>query len=118
MATRWATGLLVAAASTAAALAGCGGGHSGGAGGAGAGGAASGVSGRQVFAHACSSCHSLSGADNPRLQGGDLLRFHASRAQLTQLAAEMPVRHPLDGAQLAAVVRYVTGVEQRGSPSR
>jgi mono/diheme cytochrome c family protein len=105
MLTRRSTGLLAAAAS--AALAGCGGGH--------AAGPHAASSGRAVFAQACSSCHSISGADNPRRQGGDLLHFHATREQLTQLAGEMPVRHPLSQGDLAAVVDYVMGVERRAS---
>ena len=103
MAMRGATGLLVAAVSTA--LAGCGGS-----------GAARPPPGQVVFARACSACHSLSGTNDPRRQGGDLLDFHASRTQMTQLASEMPVRHPLSRPDLAAVVRYVIGVERRGSP--
>jgi mono/diheme cytochrome c family protein len=71
--------------------------------------------GRVVFSHACSACHTLSGIDDPRHQGGDLLRFHADRAQLIQLVREMPVRHALDPAQIRAVVGYVIGVE-RGAP--
>ncbi|MFZ0042117.1 MAG: hypothetical protein WAK93_12480 [Solirubrobacteraceae bacterium] len=80
-----------------------------------------GVSGRQssegrvVFGRECSACHTLNGADDPRQQGGDLLRFHADRAQITQLVREMPVRHALDSSQLRAVVGYLIGVE-RGAP--
>jgi mono/diheme cytochrome c family protein len=70
------------------------------------------VSGRTVFDQECSACHSLRGTENPRLQGGDLLAFHSSRAQLTQLAAEMPVRHPLDRSQLRAVVSFVVAAER------
>jgi mono/diheme cytochrome c family protein len=103
MAMRGASRLLAAAAACAT-LAGCGGG-----------GAAGPPRGRTVFAQACSACHSLSGADDPRRQGGDLLAFHASRTQMTQLTDEMPVRHPLTDPELAAVVSYVMGVEQRGS---
>jgi mono/diheme cytochrome c family protein len=97
MGSRAAVGLLLAA--IAAVPAGCG-----------ASGATT-VSGRTVFDQECSACHSLSGTENPRLQGGDLRAFHSSRAQLTQLAAEMPVRHPLDRSQLRAVVSFVMGAE-------
>jgi mono/diheme cytochrome c family protein len=69
------------------------------------------VSGRAVFDQECSACHSLRGTENPRLQGGDLLAFHATRVQLTQLAAEMPVRHALSRAQLRAVVGFVMAAE-------
>jgi mono/diheme cytochrome c family protein len=69
------------------------------------------VSGRAVFSQECSACHSLRGNETARLQGGDLLAFHSSRVQLMQLSAEMPVRHPLDQAQLRAVVSFVMGAE-------
>jgi mono/diheme cytochrome c family protein len=72
------------------------------------------VSGRAVFAQECASCHSLTGHDDPRHQGGDLRGFRASRAQLTQFAAEMPVRHALSAAQLSAVVSFVRASETRG----
>ena len=83
-------------------LAGCGAGH-----------AASTPSGPAVFAQECAACHSLTGVENPRLQGGDLIAFHSSRAQLTELAGEMPVRHALDGARLRAVVSFVMAAESR-----
>jgi mono/diheme cytochrome c family protein len=71
------------------------------------------TSGRVVFAQACSACHTLTGRYDPRRQGGDLLAFHASRAQLVQLTGEMPVRHPLRQSQLDAVVRFVMAAESR-----
>jgi mono/diheme cytochrome c family protein len=71
--------------------------------------------GQVVFIRACSACHTLSGPDDPRRQGGDLLNFHASPTQMTQLASEMPFRHPLSRPDVAAVVSYVIGVERRGS---
>jgi mono/diheme cytochrome c family protein len=92
---RW----LLAAASMAL-LAGCGGSHGE-------------SSGRVLFDEACGACHSLSGVEDPRRQGGDLLHFRSSRTQLLQLAGEMPVRRPLTETQLRAVVGYVTGVERR-----
>ncbi len=71
-------------------------------------------SGRVVFGEACGACHSLTGVEDPRRQGGDLLHFHARRRQLQQLAAEMPVPRPLSSAELRAVVGYVLAVERRG----
>jgi len=88
------------AAASAALLAACGGGHGG-------------SSGRVLFGQACGDCHSLSGVENPRRQGGDLLHFHSSRAQLLQLAAEMPITRPLTDTQLRAVVDYVIDLERR-----
>jgi mono/diheme cytochrome c family protein len=71
--------------------------------------------GRALFDQACGACHTLTGHNDPRHQGGDLRGFHASRAQLYQLAAEMPVRRPLSRAQLQTVVRFVMAVEAGGS---
>jgi mono/diheme cytochrome c family protein len=68
-------------------------------------------SGRALFAQACGACHTLTGHNDSRHQGGDLLGFHASRTQFVQLASEMPVRRPLSRGQLQAVVRFVRAVE-------
>lgn len=73
------------------------------------------MTGPEVFAHDCVYCHSISGHSKPSQQGGDLLHYHASRAQMLQLTAEMPVEHrPLTRSELRAVVDYVLGVERRG----
>ncbi len=85
-----------------AAVCGCGGGH---------GHAVASSGGRALFDQACGACHTLTGHNDPRHQGGDLRDFHADRAQLYQLAAEMPVRRPLSRGQLQAVVRFVMAVE-------
>ena len=69
------------------------------------------ASGQALFGQACGGCHTLTGHDDPRHQGGDLRGFHSSRAQLFQLSAEMPVRRPLTRAQLDAVVDFVMAVE-------
>ncbi len=74
------------------------------------------AAGRPVFADACSACHSLSGTHDPQLQGGDLLHFHASRHQMTQLTREMPVPHPLTRSQLRAVVSFVIDAERGRAP--
>ena len=69
-----------------------------------------------VFAQHCSVCHSLDGRNRPRLQGGDLLGFHARRAQVVQFVREMPVIHrPLTSAELQAVVDYVMAAERRAA---
>jgi mono/diheme cytochrome c family protein len=73
-------------------------------------------SGKAVFAEHCSVCHSLTGRDDPRLQGGDLLGFHASRAQVVQFVRQMPVIHqPLTADELQAVVDYVMAAERRAA---
>ena len=68
-------------------------------------------SGRALFDHACGACHTLTGHNDPRHQGGDLLGFHATRPQMLQIAGEMPVRRPLSRAQLNSVVRFVMEME-------
>lgn len=71
--------------------------------------------GRALFASACSACHSLSGHESPRRQGGDLLRLRVSRAAMLEFVAEMPVRHRLTPRQVSTVSDYVLAVEaQRG----
>ena len=67
--------------------------------------------GQALFTQACGACHTLTGHNDPRHQGGDLLGFHAARTQLDQFASEMPVRHQLSSTQLDAVVRYLIGLE-------
>ena len=67
--------------------------------------------GRTLFDQACGACHTLTGHNDPRHQGGDLRGFHASHAQLYQLAAEMPLRRQLSRGQLEAVVRFVMATE-------
>jgi len=71
-------------------------------------------SGRAVFVTSCNACHSLTGINTPRQQGGDLLDLHLSRAVLLQFAREMPVRHQLSQAELGAVVSYILAVQRRG----
>jgi mono/diheme cytochrome c family protein len=99
MGSRAAVGLLLAV--IAACPAGCGGGRAAPAG------RGPSDSAAVLFSQACGACHSLTGRNDPRRQGGDLLAFHSSRAQMTQLAAEMPVRRALDRSQLQAVVSFV-----------
>ncbi|MGA9859970.1 MAG: cytochrome c [Solirubrobacteraceae bacterium] len=73
------------------------------------------ASGREVFSQACAACHSVSGHNSPRQQGGDLLHFHSTRAQLIQLTREMPIlHHRLSDSEVAAVVSYLRVVESRG----
>lgn len=91
---RW----LVAAAVSAGLVVGCGGSSS--------------PSGKALFAHNCSGCHSLSGVESPRRQGGDLLHAHFSRAVTIQFAREMPVRKPLTQAEIERIADYVLSVQR------
>ena len=68
-----------------------------------------------MFAHNCSGCHSLVGNESLHRQGGDLLRYHFSRADLLEFAREMPLRKPLSARELAAVVDYIL-LAERGAP--
>jgi len=89
--------MLVAAAS-AALLAGCGG---------------TTRSGRALFAQDCDACHTISGADSPSHQGGDLLRLRLPRPVLLQFMREMPVHPRPDDAQLQRIADYILGAQRR-----
>jgi mono/diheme cytochrome c family protein len=67
-----------------------------------------------LFAEDCGMCHSLTGRQLPRRQGGDLLTLHTTRAEMLEFVREMPVPHRLTEAQLQAVADYVRAVEARG----
>jgi mono/diheme cytochrome c family protein len=75
-------------------------------------GGASRPSGKALFAQDCSVCHSLTGVESPRRQGGDLLHAGFSRAVMIQFTRQMPVRKPLSRAELARVADYVVSVER------
>jgi mono/diheme cytochrome c family protein len=74
--------------------------------------------GRALFAEDCSVCHSLSGAQSPRRQGGDLLALHVSRQAMLQFVGEMPVRRRLAPSQVRTVADYVLTVERHGQRAR
>jgi mono/diheme cytochrome c family protein len=67
--------------------------------------------GQALFAQDCSSCHSLSGRQAPRRQGGDLVGLHVGREAMLQFVREMPVSHRLSPAEVRAVAGYVLAVE-------
>jgi mono/diheme cytochrome c family protein len=69
-------------------------------------------SGQAVFRRECGACHSLSGRQSPRQQGGDLRGLRVSRAILVQFAAEMPVPYRLTRADRDAVVNYILSIQQ------
>jgi mono/diheme cytochrome c family protein len=83
------------------ALAGCGGSST-----------SSAPSGRALFARDCSACHSLTGVESPKHQGGDLLHADFSHTAMLQFAREMPVRTPLTRTELERVADYVVSVER------
>ena len=68
--------------------------------------------GKALFAQNCSLCHSLTGVESPKRQGGDLLHGRFSRQVMLQFAREMPVRHRLSEAELRTVADYVVAVER------
>ena len=70
--------------------------------------------GGTLFTRACGACHTLSGVDSPKHQGGDLLGVYMSRPALLQFAREMPVRRRLTSAELVTVADYVLAVQRRG----
>ena len=72
------------------------------------------AAGRALFTEACGQCHSVTGHNKPSQQGGDLLHFKSTRAELVQLTKEMPViHHRLTDAQVQAVVDYLRALEGR-----
>lgn len=98
------TRIAFAALALAAACAGCGSG----------GGSQRAADGASLFTEDCAICHSLTGVQSPRRQGGDLLSLHTTRAEMLEFVREMPVRHPLSAAEVGAVTDYVRAVEARG----
>ncbi|HEY2260849.1 MAG TPA: c-type cytochrome [Solirubrobacteraceae bacterium] len=68
--------------------------------------------GQALFSQACSACHSLTGVESPKRQGGDLRAGRFSRAVMLQFAREMPVRRRLSEAELRRVADYVVSVER------
>ncbi len=94
------TGL--AALAIAAVVAGCG-----------SGGGAPHASGAALFSEDCGMCHSLTGRQSPRRQGGDLLALRMTRVAMLEFVHEMPVPHPLSQAQVGVVADYVRAVEAR-----
>jgi len=72
------------------------------------------ATGSSLFVEDCGMCHSLTGRQSPRGQGGDLLALHMTRAEMLEFVREMPVPHRLDPAQLQTVADYVRAVEARG----
>jgi mono/diheme cytochrome c family protein len=68
-----------------------------------------------LFAEDCGACHSLTGRQSPRRQGGDLLELRMSRAEMLEFVREMPVPHRLSASQMQTVADYVQSVEARGS---
>lgn len=69
--------------------------------------------GAAIFVRDCQSCHSLVGNESEHKQGGDLLGYRMTRAQLLGFTRVMPTR-PLTAAQLSAVVDYVLRAQRRG----
>jgi mono/diheme cytochrome c family protein len=76
-------------------------------------------SGRAIFVHDCSGCHTLVGRERGSV-GGDLAKANLRVADVASFALEMPTPRRLTGAQAAAVARYVDAVAatlRRRSPS-
>jgi len=81
--------------------------------GCGSGGSARRSEGASLFTEDCVMCHSLTGRQSPRQQGGDLLAVHMTRAEMLEFVREMPVPHRLNPAQQALVADYVRAIEAR-----
>ena len=74
---------------------------------------ASAVSGASLFAANCSSCHTLTGPSGRVTQGGDLAGSRMSEALIISFTRIMPVRRPLNAAEVRAVARYVLAAQRR-----
>lgn len=74
--------------------------------------------GAVVFARSCAACHSLIGSEAEHKQGGDLLDYDMSRAQLLGFTRVMPTRRPLTRAELESVVDYVLRAQRRAGAAR
>ena len=72
--------------------------------------ASSATRGSDVFASACSGCHTLAGHDTP-VQGGDLATTTLTVDEIESFVRVMPVR--LTSGQVAAVAAYVHDAELR-----
>jgi mono/diheme cytochrome c family protein len=75
-------------------------------------------SGQAVFSQECGSCHSLSGRQTVRQQGGDLRGLTVPRAILLQFAAEMPLPHRLSRAEGNALLNYILSVQRQDRVTR
>jgi mono/diheme cytochrome c family protein len=75
-------------------------------------------SGQAVFSRECGSCHSLSGRQAARQQGGDLSGLRVPRAILLQFAAEMPLPHPFSRADGNALANYILSVQRQDRITR
>ena len=73
--------------------------------------------GQTLFSQDCGACHSLTGRESPRRQGGDLLGLRVSRGAMLEFVREMPVPRPLSSAQERVVADYVLAVEAQGHRS-
>ena len=104
---RWYRGLLGLGITAATAVVGCGGSL-----------AQPAESGQAIFGRECGACHSLSGHQSPRQQGGDLRGLRVPRASLLQFATEMPVPRPLTRAGRNAVVNYILSVQRQSRVTR
>ncbi|PZR66426.1 MAG: hypothetical protein DLM63_09210 [Solirubrobacterales bacterium] len=63
--------------------------------------------GALVFAASCGGCHSLGGENSRRGQGGDLLPYHMSEADMIGFVRQMPAPRWLSDAEVRAVAEYV-----------
>lgn len=67
--------------------------------------------GAALFRQDCAGCHSLTGHNSARRQGGDLLALRVDAPAMLEFVTEMPVRRPLSSQQARTVAAYVLAVE-------
>jgi mono/diheme cytochrome c family protein len=68
--------------------------------------------GAVLFARNCAACHSLIGNESERKQGGDLIGYRMTRAQMALMTRTMPTR-ALSDAEVQSIVSYVLAAQRR-----
>ena len=68
--------------------------------------------GHAIFAHSCSSCHTLAGRESGA-NGGDIANTHLTIPDLVSFAKIMPAHTPLSPADALAVGEYLHTIGNR-----
>ncbi len=71
--------------------------------------------GARVFSAACAHCHTLGTPAPATKQGGDLVGYRMTLAQVESFTRVMPARRPLRAGDLRAVSEYVLAAQRRAA---
>jgi mono/diheme cytochrome c family protein len=74
--------------------------------------------GAALFATACGDCHTLTGNESTHPEGGDLLRYDMTVAELVSFTRVMPMPRRLTDSQVQLVSRYVYSRQQAARARR